>query len=42
MATSGMNNTKLSSPLGSIDLGGAEIIDWSRKGRFVAVTGGDE
>ena len=42
MATSGMNTTSISSPLGSIDLGGAEILDWSKKGRFAAVTGGDE
>ena len=42
MATSGMNTTSISSPLGSIDLGGAEILDWSKKGRFAAVTGGDD
>ena len=42
MASSGINTTSLSSPLGSVDLDGAEIIDWSRKARFAAVTGGDE
>ena len=42
MSTVGINTSSISSPLGSIDLGGAEIIDWSRQGRFAAVTGGDE
>ena len=42
-----MNSGKIStsapsSPLGSIDLGGAEILDWSGQGRFGAATGGDE
>ena len=31
-----------SNPSTSIDLGGAEILDWSNQGRFAAVTGGDE
>ena len=31
-----------SEPMSSIDLDGAEIIDWSSKGRFAAVTGGYE
>ena len=42
MSTVGLNTSSISSPLGSIDLGRAEIIDWSRQGRFAAVTGGDE
>ena len=29
-------------PLGRIDLGGAEILDWSGRARFGAATGGDE
>lgn len=31
-----------SNPSTSIDLGGAEILDFSERGRFAAVTGGDE
>ena len=31
-----------SAPTSTIDLGGAEIIDWSEKGHFAAVVGGDE
>ena len=31
-----------SEPISTIDLGGAEIIDWSDKHRFAAITGGDE
>lgn len=42
MTSGSISTSAPSSPLGSIDLGGAEILDWSRQGRFGAATGGDE
>ena len=40
MARNDIKST-ISGPISSLDLGGAEILDWSRKGDFAAVTGGD-
>ena len=42
MTSGNISTSAPSSPLGSIDLGGAEILDWSGQGRFGAATGGDE
>ena len=41
-STNGLSIKDAKSPITSIDLGGAEILDWSDNGYFAAVTGGDE
>ena len=42
MTSGNISTSAPSSPLGSIDPGGAEILDWSGQGRFGAATGGDD
>ena len=41
-SANGLSIKDAETPITSIDLGGAEILDWSDNGYFAAVTGGDE